>query len=238
MHRRKGPAMFRACQFAYRQLRRSPGFAIIATLIIAIGIGATTAMYSVLYAVILQPLPFAQPSELVALSAKPWDWISLPTIQDWQHRSHTFRSIAAFGNWAPRVESSAGAGHGNAILVSQNFLSTLGANFALGHDFAQTGHEGDCLAQAIVSYAYWRRMGGGDLLADRTLRLDHKTYAIIGVLAASAVLEGPDGPPSIVTPIGCDPAKDPEDRGSSSFRGPGCSKPRLLFPALITTRSL
>src|SRR5260370_33607696 len=64
-------------------------------------------------------------------------------------------------------------------------------------------------------------MGGGSRLADRTLRLDHKTYAIIGVLAASAVLEGPDAPPSILTPIGCDPAKVPTDRGSSSFRAIG-----------------
>ena len=213
--------MFRACQFASRQLRRSPGFAITATLIIAIGIGVTTAMYSVLYAVILQPLPFAHPSELVAVSAKPWDWISLPTIQDWQHRSHTFRSIAAFGGWSPRVESSAGEGHANAILVSQNFLSTLGASLALGHDFAQTGHESDCLEQAIVSDAYWRRMGGGSSLADRTLRLDHKTYAIVGVLAASAVFEGPDVPPSILTPIGCDLTKKVDDRGSSSFRAIG-----------------
>ena len=86
--------MFQACQFAYRKIRRSPGFAITATLIIAIGIGVTIAMYSILYAVILQPLPFAHPDELVALSAKPWDWISLPTIQDWQGRSHTFRSMA------------------------------------------------------------------------------------------------------------------------------------------------
>ncbi len=145
--------MRRACQFAYRQLRCSPGFAITATLIIAIGIGVTTAMYSVLYAVILQPLPFAHPGELVALSAKPWDWISLPTIQDWQHRSHTLRSIAAFGGWSPRVESSTGMGHANAVLVSQNFLSTLGAGLALGHDFAQTGHEADCFEQAIVSDA-------------------------------------------------------------------------------------
>ncbi len=62
--------MFQACQFAYRQIRRSPGFAITATLIIAIGIGVTTAMYSILYAVILQPLPFAHPDELVALSGR------------------------------------------------------------------------------------------------------------------------------------------------------------------------
>lgn len=218
--------MFRAYRSAYRQLRRSPGFASTAILILAIGIGVTTAMYSILYAVILQPLPFAHPDRLVAISAKPWDWVSLPTIQDWQQRRHAFQSIAAFTGWSPRIESSAGTGHANAILVSQNFLSTLGAGVALGHDFAQTGHEADCFRQAIVSDAYWRRMGGGSL-AGRTLQLDHQSYAIVGVLAASAAFEGPNelDEPSILTPIGCDPTSGLENRGSSSFRAIGRLQP-------------
>ena len=218
--------MFGACQSAFRQLRRSPGFAITAMLILAIGIGVLTAMYSVLYAVILQPLPFAQPDQLVALSAKPWEWVSFPTVRDWQQRSRAFKSITAFTGWSPRIESSAGLGHANAILVSQNFLSTLGAGLALGHDFTQTGHAADCLDEAIVSDGYWRRMGGGNL-GGRTLQLDHKTYAIVGVLAANAAFEGPNelDEPSILTPIGCDPAKMPEDRGSSSFRAIGRLQP-------------
>ena len=219
--------MFPACRSAYRQLRRSPGFAVTAMLILAAGIGVTTAMYSVLYAVVLQPLSFLHPDRLVAISAKPWDWVSLPTIQDWQQRSPAFRSIAAVSGWSPRIESAAGAGHAKAILVSQNFLSTLGAGLALGHDFAQSGDEADCLGEAIVSDAYWRRMGGGRSLAGRTLDLDHRTYAIIGVLAASAAFEGPNelDEPSILTPTGCDPTKMAEDRGSSSFRAIGRMQP-------------
>jgi hypothetical protein len=219
--------MFRICRSAYRQLRRSPGFAITATLILAIGIGVTTATYSVLYAVVLQPLPFEQADRLVAISAKPWDWVSFPTIQDWRQRSHAFRSIAAVTVWSPRIESSAGAGHANAIIVSQNFLSTLGADLALGHDFTQTQHVADCFNEAIVSNAYWRRMGGGTSLAGRTLRLDHQTYAIIGVLAASSAFEGVNelDEPSILTPIGCDPAIQAENRGSSSFRAIGRLQP-------------
>ena len=219
--------MFGICRSAYRQLRRSPGFAITATLILAIGIGVTTAMYSVLYVVVLQPLPFVQPDRLVAISAKPWDWVSFPTIQDWQQRSHAFRSMAAVTNWSPRIESSAGAGRANAILVSQNFLSTVGASLVLGHNFTQTGHVADCFNEAIVSHAYWQRMGGGTSLAGRMLRLDHQTYAIIGVLAASSAFEGANelDEPSIFTPIGCDPAIQAENRGSSSFRAIGRLQP-------------
>ncbi len=212
---------------AYRQLRRSPGFAITAILILAVGIGVTTAMYSILYAVVLQPLPFSEPDQLVAISAKPWDWLSLLTLQDWQRNSRVFQSIAAYTGWSPRIQSSAGMSQANAVLVSQNFLRTLGPGLALGHDFAQTAQEADCFGQAIVSDAYWRRMGGGRTLADRTLQLDHKTYSIVGVLAPSAALEEMDAleQPSILTPIGCDPAKSPADRGSSSYRAIGRLRP-------------
>ena len=183
--------MFSALQFAYRQLRRSAGFAATVVLIVSLGVGVTTAMYSVLYAVVLQPSPFAHPDELVALSAKPWDWISIPTIQDWQDRSHSFQSVAAFAGWSPRIVSSAAAGHANAMLVSQNFLSTLGVTPALGRDFTQTGREADCLQQAIISGAYWRRMGGGESLDGRSLQLDHVTYAVVGCWRCAMSSRGP-----------------------------------------------
>jgi hypothetical protein len=72
--------MIHSCKAALGQLQRSAGFSITVILILAIGIGVTTAMYSVLYAVVLQPLPFPQPDRLVALSAKPWDNFSIPTV--------------------------------------------------------------------------------------------------------------------------------------------------------------
>jgi predicted permease len=194
-------------------------------------------MYSVLYAVVLQPLPFSQPDRLVAIFPRPLDIASLPTIQDWQRRTHAFQSIAAFTGWSPRIESSsgkgagvgAGVGHANAVLVSQNFLSTLGIRPALGNDFAQTGNEADCGGRAIVSDAYWRRLGGGSSLAGRTLRLDHNTYVIAGVLAANAAIEGQDSlnEPSIFTPIGCDPAKGSESRGNASFQAIGRLRPSV-----------
>jgi len=152
--------MFNTCKTALRQLQRSVGFSFTVILILAVGIGVTTAMYSVLYAVVLQPLPFPEPDRLVAISAKPWDNFSFPTLLDWQGRTHAFKSMAAYAGWSPHIESTAGIGHADTTLVSKNFLSTLGASLRLGHDFTQTGNEADCLNQAIVTDAYWRRMGG------------------------------------------------------------------------------
>jgi predicted permease len=222
-------------RFGLRQLRRSPGFAATALLIIAMGLGVTTAMYSILYAVILKPLPFGQPDRLVAVGAKPWRWISLPTTQDWEKDSRVFESIAAYTGWAPRIESSAGVGHANAALVSQNFLSTLGVPLRLGRDFTHSGNESDCFGQAIVTDGYWRRMGGGNGLDGRTIQLDYRTYNIIGVLAPGADLEDMDAlyGPSILTPIGCDGAKHSESRGEWSFQGIGRLRPGVSIPAAL-----
>ena len=222
-------------RFGLRQLRRSPGFAVIGLLLIGIGVGLTTAMYSIVYAVILKPLPFVNPDRLVAVGAKPWRSFSLPTMVDWQKGSQAFESIAAYDGWAPRIESSAGLGHANALLVSQNFLSTVGIALRMGQDFTQTGNEHDCFSQAIVTDGYWRRMGGGNALDGRTIKLDYQTYGIIGVLAPRAGLEDMDalGQPSILTPIGCDTAERTDRRGDSDFQGIARLKPRVSISAAL-----
>ena len=209
---------------AFRQLRRSAGYSFTVILILAIGIGVTTAMYSVLYAVVLQPLPFPKPDRLVAISAKPWDNFSFPTLLDWQRRTQAFQSMAAYAGWSPRIESAAGVGQAETLLVSKNFLSTLGASLRLGHDFTQTGNETDCLGQAIVTDAYWHRMGGGKSLTGHTLQLDHKTYAVIGVLAPIETGGNLDGS-AVLAPLSCDQGKSATDRGDSAFQGIGRLRP-------------
>jgi predicted permease len=223
-------------RFGLRQLRRSPGFAVTGLLIIAMGLAVTTAMYSIVYAVILKPLPFAQPDRLAAVSTTPWRYFSLPTMEDWQKGSRAFESIAAYAGWAPRIESSAGVEHANAVLVSQKFLGTLGMPLRLGQDFTQSGNEADCFGQAIVTDGYWRRMGGGNALVGRTIRLDYQTYVITGVLAPSAALEDMDAlnGPSILTPIGCDPAMRSDSRGNSSFRGIARLKPGVTLASALS----
>lgn len=221
--------MFGFYRSAARQLRRSPGFVLTVVVIVGIGIGLMATMYSIVHAVILQPLSFSQPDRLVALVAKPMTSFSLPTIQDLERDSHAFRSIAAYTGWAPRIDSAAGVGRANAILVSQNFFATLGVTFTLGHDFPRAQQETDCFQQAVVSYAYWQRMGGGNSIAGRTLQLDHTNYAIIGVLSARSALEGTDAlwGPDIFTPTGCDPKKSLNDRGSGSFHALGRLKDHI-----------
>ncbi|HZY74439.1 MAG TPA: FtsX-like permease family protein, partial [Edaphobacter sp.] len=116
-----------------------------------------------------------------------------------------------------------------------NFLGTLGAPLRLGQDFTRSGNERDCFSQAIVTDGYWRRMGGGDTLGGRTVRLDDRTYVIAGVLAPGAALNemGALGQPSILTPIGCDPAKRVDSRGDSEYQAIARLKPGVSISAAL-----
>jgi predicted permease len=211
--------MLRALRYAVRQLRHSRGFAVIAILTLTLGIGATTVIFSILDAVLLEPLPFPQSDHLIAITARPWNNVSVPTALDWQQRSHSLSSIAAYRGWSPTVRSAKGNETGLVIEVTQGFLSTLNASFFLGQDFLHTGNERDCTAQVIVSGVYWNRLGGGTNLGGRTLEIDRRTYQIAGVLSLGQPIEGPAplDNPDILIPAGCDPSNRPDHRGSSSY---------------------
>ena len=88
-------------RYSLRKLRESPGFAATSILTLALGIGASTAIFAVLDAVLLEPLPFAQPDRLVAVASYPDRVVSIPTMQDYQSRSTTFSSLAAYREWSP-----------------------------------------------------------------------------------------------------------------------------------------
>ncbi len=223
--------MFRSIRFALRQFRNAPGFTVIAVLTLALGIGATTTIFSVLDAVLLEPLPFPQADRLIALSSTPWNGVSIPTIEDWQARSRSFLSIAAYRGAVPTVRSARGSETGQVVEVTQNFLATLGTSFALGGDFAQTGNERDCASQVIVSGAYWNKLGGGIALGGRTLEIDRHTFQIVGVLLMAQQFEGPDAlnHPEILLPLGCDPFRHPSDRGLFDYLAIGRLRPGVTL---------
>jgi predicted permease len=211
-------AVLRSFRYAIRQLRNSPGFAATAILTLALGIGATTAIFSVLDAVLLRPLPFPHPDRLVAIASMPDETVSIPTMHDWQTRGNSFQSIAGYRGWAPTVQSSLGSHVGNVAEVTQNFFSTLGASFALGHDLPQTGNEQDCSGEVVVSGAFWKRLGASSLGA-RTLEINRRTFQITGVLPLSETIEGAESlnQPDIFVPTGCDPYQRPSARGNLDY---------------------
>jgi hypothetical protein len=143
--------MFLLLRYALRQLRETPGFAATAILTLTLGIGSSTAIFAVLDAVLLEPLPFAQPDRLVAVAAQPDRVVSIPTMQDYQSRSTTFSSLAAYRQWSPTQKTTDAMAARRILIVSQGFFSTLGTRFAAGTTWPITGNEQDCSSLAVVT---------------------------------------------------------------------------------------
>jgi predicted permease len=219
--------MFLSLRHAARQLRESPGFAATAILTLTLGIGSSTAMFAVLDAVLLEPLPFPQPDRLVAVESQPDRSVSIPTMQDYQSRSTTFSGLAAYRQWSPTQKTIVAPAAGRILAVSQGFFPTLGTRFALGTSWPITGNEQDCLSQAAVSGGYWKRLSGGGVLGNRMLNLDGRDFQITGVLPLEQTIEGSYAlnQPEVFVQIGCDSEHRPNSRGDRSFELIGRLRP-------------
>jgi predicted permease len=206
-------------RFSFRQLRQSPGFATTAILTLALGIGTSTAIFAVLDAVLLEPLPFEEPDRLVAVEPQPDRTVSIPTMQDYQTRSTTFTSLAAYREWSPTQKTADVPAARRILIVSQGFFSTLGTHFAPGTSWPITGNEQDCSSVVVVSGGYWRRLGGGTTLGHRMLNLNGRDFQIVGVLPLEQTIEGSDrlNQPEVFAQIGCDSQERPGSRGDRSF---------------------
>jgi predicted permease len=210
--------MLQHLRYAFRQLRESPGFAATAILTLTLGIGASTAIFAVLDAVLLEPLPFAEPDRLVAVESPPDRVVSIPTMQDYLSRSTTFASLAGYRSWSPTQKLSDTPAARRILIVSQEFFTTLGTHFALGASWPITGNERDCSSLAVVSGGYWKRLGGGSALGNKVLNLEGRDFQIAGVLPIEQTIEGSYAlnQPEVFVQIGCD-SQEPVERGDRSF---------------------
>jgi predicted permease len=177
-------------RYGARTLRKSPGFAVIAILTLAIGIGANTALFSVVNGVLLNPLPYPEPDRLVALYARAKEFekfsISYPNFLDWSRENHSFSSLAAF-----RGETFTMTGVGeperlDANMVSPTFFPLLGVNPVLGRNFEEKENQLGAARIALISEGLWRRkFGGAADIVGKSIRLDNHLYSITGVIPAT-----------------------------------------------------
>jgi predicted permease len=177
-------------RYGMRTLRKSPGFAIIAILTLTIGIGANTALFSVVNGVLLNPLPYAQPDRLVALYASSHEFnkfsISYPNFLDWSRQNHSFSSLAAF-----RGETFTMTGIGeperlDANMVSATFFPLLGVNPIIGRNFEEKEDQLGAARAALISEGLWKRkFGAAADIVGKSMRLDGNLYIIIGVIPAT-----------------------------------------------------
>jgi predicted permease len=180
-------------RYGARMLRKQPGFTLIAVLTLALGIGANAALFSVVNGVLLNPLPYPQPEQLISLhQSKPnvaTGSISYPNFLDWQKENQTFSAMAV-----SRSSSFALVGTGEAERVSgrrcsANLFSVLGVEPALGRNFAPGEDERGAAPVVLISAGLWQRKfsAAPDVLG-KSLTVDDKSYTIVGVLPAGFTL--------------------------------------------------
>ena len=176
-------------RFAFRSLRRSPGFTGVALLTLAIGLGANTAIFSVVNAVLLRPLSYADPDQLILIEHPPLRG-SPPWLRDaWRART---RTLADFAGFEPSSSGTVVAGnqpmHVGAAHVTSNFFPFLGITAALGRTFAPTDAQPGAPTVAVLAHNFWvRRFGGSSDVIGRTVTLTDVTFTgeagiIVGVL--------------------------------------------------------
>lgn len=169
-----------------RLLLRHPGFTALAVAVLGLGIGASTATYSVLRGVVLRPLPFPAPDRLVAVGEVEEGserGVSVPTLLDWKGEQRGLSSLTAYlegrgvltgGDGSPREVSSA--------LVTRDFFRTLGVGLSEGAGFGPGDHDPGAEPTVVVSYQLWRRELGADpRVVGRMLELDETAHRIVGV---------------------------------------------------------
>ena len=205
--------MVRDLRIALRQLRKSPAFAVVSIVTLALGIGANTAIFSVVKAVLLNQLPYGDPGRLVKVAASEPDTplpetIDFTTTYDLRQRSRLFQSLSLYRDGSAAIVEQGTPELLQGLRVGYDYFDTLGTRMRLGRAFLPEEDRPETRYEAILSYGLWQRRFGGDpSIIGRTVQLSDKSYKIVGVLPESfrPILRSDQAVmPEIYTPLGYD----------------------------------
>ncbi|HEX8724440.1 MAG TPA: ABC transporter permease [Gemmatimonadaceae bacterium] len=201
-------------RYARRTLARTWGFALTAVLVSALGVGATAAAFSVTDFVLLRPLPFQQPGQLVDIWEKLPGYahleVSPANFVDWQTMAHSFRSMGAYSGLSANLIATGEPQRVQGAWVTYDLLSTLGVTPYLGRAFTAADDRSGAAGTVLLSYAFWQSEFGGDrAILGRSIRLDGESYRVIGVMRPD--FQFPDRTVQFWTPFRW-------DRASSDFQ--------------------
>src|SRR5688500_2946978 len=182
----------RDLKYGVRTLVRGPGFSLVAILTLGLGIGAATAVYSVVHGVLLRPLPYPEEGRIVRLFQIDEDGnrmgqVSEPNFNDWKSQSRSFAALAEIGARGKVTITGNFEPHRAPVAyVSREFLAVMCVSPALGRAFAPEDQRLGAVPVALVSDAYWRRwLGGTPTLAGQTISFGTMTFQVVGVMPAS-----------------------------------------------------
>ena len=177
------------CRYALRQLRKNPGFTAVAVLTLALGIGVTTAIFSVVYGVLLRPLPYPDPNRIMAVfevtsKGRP-SRVADPNFNDFRDQSRSFQAIAKYHDNVASVSGASQPTRTTVAGVSPDFLKVFGIQPILGRDFTAIDAKKGAGPTVLVSYGYWRQyLGSPRDLSQSHLKIDSAVFSVIGVLPA------------------------------------------------------
>lgn len=211
-------------RFALRQLRKNPGFALTAILMLALGIGASTAIFGFVDAALIEPLPYAQPNRLVdvdeSTAAFPRSNLSRADYEDWKRMNTSLESLEVYTGAGYLLRIGSVSEPVPAARVSDGFFQTLGVQPVLGRDFRPGEDKPGGAKIAILSYGAWvTRFGGRRDVIGQTVSLNGEPYAIVGVLPRSFAF-APRGGSELWVPLG-DKSGCEERRSCHNFDGVG-----------------
>ena len=215
-------------KFALRSLCKNPGFTLLAVVVMALGIGANTAVFSVVNAVLLKPLAYRDPDRIVTLSSL-WrksgghGQVSAPDFHDWHDQSTAFAAMAYYDDDSTAVMSGASAQYAHAAEVTPEFFQVFAVEPVVGRLFSPEEQKPGGAGAVVISYSYWQSHFGANANAlGQAVRMLGKSFSIAGVL-----------PPQFHFPNGTDiwlPKNDePESRGAHNYLVVGRLKPGVTL---------
>ena len=183
--------LFHSLRHAIRSLRKRPGFSLVVILTLAFGIGANTAIFSVVHAVLLSPLPYGEPDKLVVLWAKnekqnlTQQPIAYPNIVDLKQENRVFEHLSAIRGESLSLTDRDEPERVVGVRVSTNILSLLEVSPVLGRSFLPEEEQPAHADVALLGYGLWQRRYAGDPhLIGQTIPLDGRNYTVVGILPA------------------------------------------------------
>lgn len=221
-------AIIQDFRFALRMLRKSPGFTAIAVITLALGIGANTAIFSIVNAVLLKPLPYPEPDRLLYVNsglsvngsvAVPFN-ISYPDFLDWRTMAKSFSGIASYHGDSFTLTGLDQPLHVNGSTVSGDFFNVVGQQPFLGRGFTRQ-EEKPGTRVVVLSHQLWETAFHGDRgIVGRAISLDKQSYTVIGVMPAGFAFPLDDQPPALWRTFAADgETTDPKDHPVMGQRG-------------------
>ncbi|MFN8652965.1 MAG: ABC transporter permease [Gemmatimonadales bacterium] len=222
-------------QVAWRGLRRTPGFTLVALLTLALGIGANSAIFGVVRSVLLRPLPYPEPGQLVQLwtdysaqngRAEP-EWLTPPDFTDWRAQNRSFSGMAAYDGWGPDLTGEGDPVALGGLAVGGDYFSLLGVAPALGRTLTTPDDDPGSERAVVLSHGLWQRQFGGDpRILGRTLQLSGEPWTVVGVMPRDFRAPVQGAQPEIFR-ARRRPSPDPCGRGCITVRAIGRLKPGL-----------